>query len=41
MRQHYPTASSILRPVALAAIAALLIEVFLPFLLAAEARSAS
>jgi len=41
MRQYYPTAISILRPVALAVVASLLIEVLLPLLLAAEAGSAS
>jgi hypothetical protein len=41
MRQYAPTAIRILRPVALAVLAALLIEVCLPLVLAAEARSPS
>jgi hypothetical protein len=41
MKQYVPTAISVLRPVALAVLVALLIEVCLPLVLAAEARSAS
>jgi hypothetical protein len=41
MQQFLPTAKILLRPVALAVMAALLIEVILPLLLAAEAGPAS